>query len=147
LDELGTAAGVTVVDDFAHHPTAVEKSLGGLRQAYPGRRVVALFEPRSLTAGRAMFFNAYRQAFQHADAVLFAPVFFSERLGEDNRLDLADLADFLIEAGVEARVCSSIEDVLASALAMARQGDVFATMSSGSFEGMPHRLLAALEER
>ena len=147
LDELGTAAGITVVDDFAHHPTAVEKSLGGLRQAYPDRRLVVLFEPRSLTAGRALFFDAYLQAFQHADVVFFAPVFYSERLGEDERLDLVELSRRLLAAGVDVRVCGSTEDVLEGALAAAREGDVLATMSSGSFEGMPHRLLAALEGR
>ncbi|MFY9824880.1 MAG: Mur ligase family protein, partial [Thermoanaerobaculia bacterium] len=75
LEELGTARGVTVVDDFAHHPTAVEKTLEALRQRYPGRRLVTLFEPRSLTAGRRFFFEPYRQAFAGADRVLFAPLF------------------------------------------------------------------------
>ncbi|HSL85178.1 MAG TPA: Mur ligase family protein, partial [Thermoanaerobaculia bacterium] len=75
LEELGTAAGVTVVDDFAHHPTAVGESLAALRRRYPGRRLVALFEPRSLTAGRSFLQDAYNKAFQQADQVLFAPQF------------------------------------------------------------------------
>jgi UDP-N-acetylmuramate: L-alanyl-gamma-D-glutamyl-meso-diaminopimelate ligase len=144
LETLGTARGIAVVDDFAHHPTAVEKSLGGLRQAYPERRLIILFEPRSLTAGRAMFQDAYRQAFRQADVVLFAPVFYAERLGEDERLDLPALCRSLGEQGVDARVCESVDAVRATALDLATEGDVLATMSSGAFGGMPHRLLEAL---
>jgi len=91
LEPLGDARGVTVIDDFAHHPTAVGKSLQGLRQRYPGRRLVAMFEPRSLTAGRKLFFDAYCRAFANADLVLLAPIFHHQRLG-DERLDLAALA-------------------------------------------------------
>jgi len=144
LEELGTARGVTVVDDFAHHPTAVEKTLEALRQRYPGRRLVTLFEPRSLTAGRRFFFDAYRQAFAGADRVLFAPLFHSNRLAPEERLDLAALATALTAAGVPATVGADDADLLRLGLEEARDGSVLATMSSGSFEGMPQRLLAAL---
>ena len=144
LEELGTAGGVTVIDDFAHHPTAVAKSLGGLRQRYPGRRVVALFEPRSLTAGRAFFFDAYREAFAGADAVLLAPLFHRQRLTPEERLDTAALARRLAVAGVRAEACDSVGEVLERALGWAADGDVMVTMSSGAFEGLPHRLLEAL---
>jgi len=144
LEELGTARGVTVVDDFAHHPTAVEKTLEALRQRYPGRRLVALFEPRSLTAGRRFFFDAYRQAFAGADRVLFAPLFHSNRLAPEERLDLAALAAALTAAGVPATVSADNADLLRLGIEEARDGSVLATMSSGSFEGMPQRLLAAL---
>lgn len=144
LEELGTARGVTVVDDFAHHPTAVGKSLEGLRQKHPGRRLVALFEPRSLTAGRAFFFDRYRQAFAHADAVLIAPLFHRRRLAPEERLDTVALARRLGEAGVRAETCASVGEVLDRALEWAAAGDVMVTMSSGAFEGLPRRLLEAL---
>lgn len=143
LEEIGTRRGVTVVDDFAHHPTAVGKSLDALRRAHPGRRIVALFEPRSLTAGRAFLFDAYARAFAHADMLLLAPIFWHERLG-DLRLDVAALIRELIAGGVDARACEGLDAVFATALSEAREGDVFVTMSSGSFEGMPQRLLEAL---
>lgn len=146
LEELGNADGVTIVDDFAHHPTAVGKSLGGLRQRYPDGRVMALYEPRSLTAGRSFLFDEYRQAFQEADAVLFAPVFHAERLTDDERIDLEELSRQLNKDGVESIACDSIDEMLGKALAWARPGDVLATMSSGSFEGLPHRLLGSLRE-
>jgi UDP-N-acetylmuramate: L-alanyl-gamma-D-glutamyl-meso-diaminopimelate ligase len=144
LEELGSRGGVTVVDDFAHHPTAVGKTLAALRQRYPGRRLAAIFEPRSLTAGRAMFFDAYRQAFAGADRVLFAPTFYSGRLGAEERLDFAALAGELTASGVAAASLTGIDELLAEAVAGSRPGDVLVTMSSGSFEGLPRRLLAAL---
>ena len=143
LEELGTSGGVTVIDDFAHHPTAIEKSLDALRRAHPGRRIVALFEPRSLTAGRAFFHDAYRRAFARADVLLLAPIFHHERLG-DQRLDVAVLLRDLASAGIDARNCASLDELFAAAMAEARPGDVVVTMSSGSFDSLPHRLLEAL---
>lgn len=154
LEELGTFAaadsgipgtpGITVVDDFAHHPTAVDKTLGGLAQRYPNRRLVVLFEPRSLTAGRSFFFDLYKTAFSRAGRVLFAPTFHAGRLSDDERLDFAALAAELNLSGVSAAVFPTHPDLLAAALAEARPGDVLITMSSGAFEGMPGKLAAAL---
>jgi UDP-N-acetylmuramate: L-alanyl-gamma-D-glutamyl-meso-diaminopimelate ligase len=146
LDELGTARGVTVVDDFAHHPTAVEKTLIALRQRYPGRRLVALFEPRSLTAGRRFFFEPYRQAFAGADRVLFAPTFHNGRLAAEERLDFGALAATLSEDGVAADTCADNDELMRHALTETGDGTVLVTMSSGSFEGMPHKLMAALRD-
>jgi UDP-N-acetylmuramate: L-alanyl-gamma-D-glutamyl-meso-diaminopimelate ligase len=145
LEELGTARGVTVVDDFAHHPTAVEKTLIALRQRYPGQRVIALFEPRSLTAGRRFFFEPYREAFAGADRVLFAPIFHNGRLAPEERLDFGALAQALTAAGVPAEVCADNAGLLRQALEEAGEGSVVVTMSSGSFEGMPQKLMAGLK--
>ena len=145
LEELGTARGVTVVDDFAHHPTAVEKTLTALRQRYPGQKVIALFEPRSLTAGRHFFFEPYREAFAGADRVLFAPIFHNGRLAPEERLDFGALAQALTAAGVPAEVCADNAGLLRQALEEAGDGSVVVTMSSGSFEGMPQRLMAGLK--
>lgn len=149
LEELGTfgaapgVAGITVVDDFAHHPTAVEKTLGGLAQRYPLRRLMVLFEPRSLTAGRSFFYDLYKTAFARAGRVLIAPTFHAGRLSDGERLDFGLLAVELNRAGVSASVFPSNADLLAAALAEARPGDVLITMSSGAFEGMPGKLAAA----
>ncbi len=145
-EELGTAAWVTVVDDFAHHPTAVAKTLLSLRGRYPGRRLVALFEPRSLTAGRGMFFDAYLDAFSLADAVWMAPIFHGGRLDEAERLDRAGLAAALQARGIEAQVAERNDELIARAVAAARAGDVLVTMSSGSFDGAPRRLLEELRK-
>lgn len=144
-EELGTAAGVTVVDDFAHHPTAVAETLPALAARYPGRRLVVVFEPRSLTAGRKMFFDAYREAFRQADAVYFAPLFHAERLGAERRLDLAALIAALEADGGRAATADSVDALAARVLADLQPGDVVVTMSSGSFEGLPAKLLSALD--
>lgn len=146
LETLGTARGVTVVDDFAHHPTAVAASLGGLRERFPGRRLVALFEPRSLTAGRAFLLEQYVQAFAQADTVILAPIFHHDRLG-DQRLDRAALVTRLRAAGIDAVACPADQEMLAMALETVQDGDVAVTMSSGAFGGLPQRLFDQLTSR
>jgi len=125
---------------------ALPGALTALRQRYPGRRLVALFEPRSLTAGRHFFFEPYREAFAGADRVLFAPIFHNGRLAPEERLDFSALAEALTAAGVRAEVCPDNAGLLRQALEEARDGSVLVTMSSGSFDGMPHRLVEALNE-
>jgi UDP-N-acetylmuramate: L-alanyl-gamma-D-glutamyl-meso-diaminopimelate ligase len=147
-ERVGESAGadpIVVIDDFAHHPTAVDKTLEGLRARFPGRRLLVCFEPRSLTAGRAFFLEGYARAFRRADRVFFAPIFHRQRLSEEERLDLGALADELAAAGVDSRALDSIEAVAEAALAEARPGDVLVTMSSGSFGGLPGRLARAIE--
>ncbi|MGE5412792.1 MAG: UDP-N-acetylmuramate--L-alanine ligase, partial [Syntrophomonadaceae bacterium] len=87
MDVRGEKNGVLVVDDFAHHPTAVRGTLEAARARFPGRRLWALFEPRSNTAGRKMFEEEYAGAFDAADALVVAPVFHAQRLGPDNQID------------------------------------------------------------
>ncbi len=144
MEELGSAGGVTVVDDFAHHPTAVGETLAALRARYPGRRLVAVFEPRSLTAGRRIFFDAYLRAFERADRVVLAPLFHAGRLEPGERLDLDELTRKLGERGVEATAHGAGEDLLGAVRAGLRPGDVVVTMSSGEFGRLPQRLLEAL---
>ncbi len=150
LEEIGTAAGVTVVDDFAHHPTAVGVTLAALRQRYPGRRLLAVFEPRSLTAGRAFFFDAYRDAFSGSDRLFLAPIFHAGRLADDERLDLPALARALGAAGTPTALAPDLATLERDLLAALEPGDVVVTMSSGSFGGLPAALFRALrgpEER
>ena len=146
VGEGGGMPPITVIDDFAHHPTAVEKTLESLRDRFPGRRLLAAFEPRSLTAGRAFFLEGYGRAFRLADRVYFAPIFHRARLTETERLDLAGLAEELTSGGVPARALESIDEVEATIVAETRPGDVVVTMSSGSFAGLPQRLAKVLSE-
>jgi len=147
MEIVGDAGGVTVIDDFAHHPTAVDKTLEGLRHRFPGRRVVALFEPRTLTAGRRFLQAAYLEAFSRADRVLLAPVFHSSRLAPEERLDLGGLAADLSARGVPATVVPEAQGMLTAALDVLEPGDVAITMSSGEFARLPHRLVERLAER
>ena len=142
---VGEGRGIVVVDDFAHHPTAVRLTLEGLRDRYSERRLVVALEPRSLTAARAAFFGDYLDALGRADRVWLAPVFHAARLSDDERLDTRALAAALRGRGTPARACTSIEELRREILESLRPGDLFVTMSSGSFEGLPHAVAAALD--
>ena len=117
----------------------------GLRGRFPESRLIAIFEPRTLTAGRAFLHQRYVQALGVADHVLLAPVFHHLRLPDSERLDLDRLQADLEASGTPTTLGDDVDSLLALALAEARPGDVFITMSSGSFEGLPHRLYAALD--
>jgi UDP-N-acetylmuramate: L-alanyl-gamma-D-glutamyl-meso-diaminopimelate ligase len=145
LDVVGSHAGVTVIDDFAHHPTAVGKTIAALREQFPERRIVVAFEPRSLTAGRSFFYQAYLDAFGGADRIFLAPIFHAQRLAAEDRLDSAGLAAELTDRGVATTRTESNEELLEKVLAEARTGDVVVTMSSGKFDDLPRRLLAGLK--
>jgi UDP-N-acetylmuramate: L-alanyl-gamma-D-glutamyl-meso-diaminopimelate ligase len=141
---VGEPAGVAVVDDFAHHPTAVGETLRSLRQRFPGRRLLVAFEPRSLTAGRAFFLDGYRTAFRLADRAALAPIFHRDRLAPEDRLDLERLAGDLTGSGTPTTATASLEELEALLVAEARPGDVVVTMSSGSFGGLAARLVRSL---
>lgn len=147
LEEVGRVDDILVIDDFAHHPTAVGTTLQGLRRRHGEARLVVAFEPRSLTAGRSFLFDAYLEALAHADRVLLAPIFHAGRLAADERLDLVALVGALAARGVVATCHPDTSDLLACALAEAAPGDVIVTMSSGSFDGLPGRLVSGLGER
>ena len=143
LEVVGEAAGVVVVDDFAHHASEVAASLAALRQRFPGRRLVALFEPRSLSAGRRQFAADLAASLASADRVFLAPVFHRERLGEEG-FDPEQVAADIERLGAAATACLSNDDLAEAVLAEARAGDVLVTMSSGAFDAMPRRLAAGL---
>lgn len=144
---VGEEGGVTVIDDFAHHPTAIAKTLASIAARFPGRRRVACFEPRSLTAGRAFFLDGYRTAFGDADRVLFAPIFHRDRLAPEDRLDLETLVSDLARQGRAAEATASVDALFERLIEIARPGDVVVTMSSGSFAGLPRRLAEAFATR
>ena len=144
LERVGDAAGVTVIDDFAHHPTEIAATLAALRQRFPGRRLVAVFEPRSLTSGRSFLLDGYERAFSHADVVHLAPIFHAGRLRDEERLDLGELRARLERGGVRLVLAPSLAAVLDGVLRSSLPGDVVVTMSSGSFDGMPRRIVEGL---
>ncbi len=102
LEIVGTADGVTIYDDFAHHPTAVGETLSGLRASHPDARIWAVFEPRSASSCRRVFQDDFARAFASADEVLLAPVFRS-KLAESERLSVPQLVHDLRKRGQAAR--------------------------------------------
>jgi UDP-N-acetylmuramate: L-alanyl-gamma-D-glutamyl-meso-diaminopimelate ligase len=146
LEIVGEASGVTVFDDFAHHPTAVKETLLAVRSAYPDRRVWAVFEPRSASSCRRVFQAAFTEAFALADETVLAPVFRSS-LPPDQRLSTEQLVRDLEAAGKRARHLPSIEAMVDAISAEARDGDLVVCMSNGSFGGIHGKLVKGLEAR
>jgi UDP-N-acetylmuramate: L-alanyl-gamma-D-glutamyl-meso-diaminopimelate ligase len=140
---LGTPGGVSVYDDFAHHPTAVDETLRALRKRHREGALIAIFEPRSATACRNIHQDAYVHAFDAADRVLLAPLG-RTNVPENERLDISRLAK---EMGERARACASVDDIVADVTRNAKSGDVVAVLSNGAFGGIHARLLDALEKR
>ncbi|HTE54407.1 MAG TPA: GNAT family N-acetyltransferase [Kofleriaceae bacterium] len=140
----GVAQGVYVLDDYAHHPTAVARTLLGLRRRFRGRRVVALYEPRSATSRRNTFQHEFVDAFAHADAVVIGPMHDPSRIPVAERFDPERLARDLHQNGTPATHISKIDDIVRHTVELVRPGDVVAVFSSGAFGGIHERLLAEL---
>ncbi len=149
LEVRGEARGVTVLDDFAHHPTAVAATLEAVRARYPGRRVVAIFEPRTNTSRRVVFQQQYAESFDAADAVVIrivpdTPIY--SATGEVTERFSADaLAADLSARGVPAVALPDVDAIVAHVAARAQPGDVAVVMSNGDFGGVWEKLLTALE--
>lgn len=145
----GAARGITLVDDFAHHPTAVRETLAGLRARYPGRRLVAVFEPRSNTSRRARFEADFARALEAADFVLIQQVAdeaLYSAFGENpERLDAGRVAAQLESTGTPAAACADVDAIIERLAARCEPGDVIVTLSNGGFGGIWERLLQRLE--
>jgi UDP-N-acetylmuramate: L-alanyl-gamma-D-glutamyl-meso-diaminopimelate ligase len=143
LEIVGNADGVTVIDDFAHHPTAVHETLSALRSGYPGRRVWAVFEPRSASSCRRIFQDDFARAFGAADEVILAAVFRSS-LPDSERLSAEQLVEDLRVRKQRARYIAEIDDIIATVVNEHRRGDIVVLMSNGGFGGIHRKLLKAL---
>ena len=143
LEAIGVAGGVTVYDDFAHHPTAVGATLAGLRAAHPASRIRAVFEPRSASSCRRVFQRDFARAFEGADDVIVAAVYRST-LPEAERLSPDELVRDLTAAGRPARHIPDVDDIVRTLVRERRDGDLIVMMSNGPFGGIHAKLLAAL---
>ena len=142
----GEERGVLVIDDFAHHPTAVRETLRALRARYSDRRLIAVFEPRSWSSRLAVFQNDYAAAFTAADYVVIASVFDSQKVTEKGRaLDTAALIDAISQQEKPAFALPDADKIVAHLLPNLRSGDVVAIMSNGGFGGIHDKILSALQ--
>ncbi len=140
----GMAGGVTVVDDFAHHPTATARTLEAVRGSFPGSRLLALFEPRSNTSRRNLHQEAYVGAFPGAGAVFILTPAPTDRVPASERLDVVKLAGEIAARGQPATACASVDELVAKVVDFSRPGDVVVAMSNGAFGGVWDKLLQAL---
>jgi UDP-N-acetylmuramate: L-alanyl-gamma-D-glutamyl-meso-diaminopimelate ligase len=146
---IGESAGVTVIDDFAHHPTAIGVTLEAIAERFPGRRILAAFEPRSNTARRNVFQQGFAAAFDRAARVYLGPVYFKDNdpIPPEGRLDTHQLAESIGARGPATAACNSNDEILELMLKEARAGDVAVFMSNGPFDNLKNRFLAALKAR
>jgi UDP-N-acetylmuramate: L-alanyl-gamma-D-glutamyl-meso-diaminopimelate ligase len=144
MDVKGEIAGVLVVDDFAHHPTAVKATIEAARGRWPGRRLWAILEPRSNSMRRKVFQDALPKALALGDRVILGGVFRAQQLGDENRLDPESVAESVRALGRDARVFPSSEAIAEHLGTEAKTGDLLLIMSNGSFDGLCEKLLKKL---
>jgi len=142
----GEINGITIIDDFAHHPTAVRETLAALAQKYRGRRLIAVFEPRSWSSRLAVFQQQYVDAFAPADYVIVAGVFDTQTVNEKGMglLDTTKLVADVAAQGKPSFAIGDVDEIVRGLTAELRSGDVVAIMSNGGFGGIHEKLLAAL---
>jgi UDP-N-acetylmuramate: L-alanyl-gamma-D-glutamyl-meso-diaminopimelate ligase len=149
LEVRAEVDGITVIDDFAHHPTAIGATLGALRKRYAGRRLWAILEPRSNTLRRNVFQSELVESLARADQVIVAGVYFkaNDALGPQERLDVDRVVGELNTRGVPARQLADVDAIVNDLAARACAGDVLAILSNGGFGGIYEKLPAALAAR
>ncbi|HEV7590836.1 MAG TPA: Mur ligase family protein, partial [Longimicrobium sp.] len=144
MELRGEVCGVTVIDDFAHHPTAVRETIEAVRQRYGGRPIVAVFEPRSYTAQRREFQEQYARAFAGADQVVLAGLFHPERYTAETAMNPLELVDGWRAEGKEAWFIPDPDEIVRHLAPRLTGGEVVLVMSNGGFGGIHDKLLSAL---
>lgn len=142
----GVERGVTVIDDFAHHPTAVEQVIEGLRQGNPGRRLIVILEPRSNTMRQEAHKGNLAHSLAKADLAVVPPVLEAGQIAEADLLDVHQLVADANSAGGDARIIPTVADIVQWVAAEAKEGDLVAVLSNGGFGGIHEKLLAALKD-
>lgn len=143
-DVLGEPGGVLLVEDFAHHPTAVRETVKAVQDRYPGRKVFSVFEPRSATSRRKVFQKDYVDAFMVCHEVLLARAFDQSKIDEGNRFSSEELIEDLRRQGKRADAYDGADAIVADLKTRAKKGDVILIMSNGGFDGIYGKLTAAL---
>jgi len=145
MEVRGCERGVTVIDDFAHHPTAVEETLKALRMKYDGRRLVAVFEPRSWSSRLAVFQEPYSKAFSYSDYVIIAGVYNTSKASEFGKV--LDVDELVKDIGLQGKPAMSFPDadaIIEHLVPELKDGDVVAIMSNGGFGGIHEKILTQL---
>ncbi len=140
----GTVRGITIIDDFGHHPTAIRETLAGLRAKHPGARIWAIFEPRSNTTRRAVFQHDLPAAFACADGVFIAKVARLEQIPENERLNPGQVVTDIAAQGKPAFYEPTADDIVERLRPLAGSGDLVAVFSNGGFDGIHQKLLDRL---
>ena len=146
LEVKAQVNGITIIDDFAHHPTAIAGTLKALRGRYPGSRLWAVLEPRSNTLRRRVLQSDLARSLAGADEVIVANVFRSDAIPENERLELPALAAEIKQNGRPVRLLADADGIVQTIAPELRSGDVVAILSNGGFGGIYEKLPARLRE-
>jgi UDP-N-acetylmuramate: L-alanyl-gamma-D-glutamyl-meso-diaminopimelate ligase len=147
LEVRAVTAGVTIVDDFAHHPTAIRETLKALRAAYPAQRLWAVLEPRSNTLRRNVFERELVESLALADGIVVAGVFKQESIAEAERMHPEKVVAALVRAGHDATFFPTADAIVEGLTPRLKAGDVVAILSNGGFDGIYEKLPSTLEKR
>jgi len=147
LEVRGVVNGITVFDDFAHHPTAIRETLVAVKARYPNNRLWAIFEPRSATSRRNVFQKEFANSLSPANQVILCSPFAAEKLDASVRLDVAQIVSDLKQQGVSASWWHSADTIVAGVAPLLEQGDMVVIMSNGGFDGIHGKMLEALRQR
>jgi UDP-N-acetylmuramate: L-alanyl-gamma-D-glutamyl-meso-diaminopimelate ligase len=147
LEVKAEVDGVTIIDDFAHHPTAIAETLRALRSRYTGRRLWAVCEPRSNTLRRRVFEQELAQSLAIADQVVIASIFKPEAIREDERLRVQSVVEGAKKLGRPARELADADAIVSAIAPELREGDVIAILSNGGFGGIYEKLPQAIADR
>jgi UDP-N-acetylmuramate: L-alanyl-gamma-D-glutamyl-meso-diaminopimelate ligase len=147
LEVRAVVDGVTIIDDFAHHPTAIRETLKALRGAYPDARLWAVLEPRSNTLRRNVFERELIESLSIADRIVLAGVFKQESIPENERLHPETVVNGLKQSGKDAALLPNADAIVDAVAPELRPGDVVAILSNGGFDGIYEKLPQRLEQR
>ncbi len=143
----GEVGGVTVIDDFAHHPTAVRETVGALKKKYPDRRLIIAFEPRSATSRRKVFQKDYAEAFDAADEIFISQPFDQSKLASDDLFSSDQLVADICSRKKSAHFMKDVESGVVQLKNLVKTGDVVAILSNGGFGGIIEKLLTVLSPK
>jgi UDP-N-acetylmuramate: L-alanyl-gamma-D-glutamyl-meso-diaminopimelate ligase len=146
MEIRGIANGVTVIDDFAHHPTAIRQTLQGIRSRFPNARIWAVVEPRSATMRRNVFEGDLARSFSNADEVILAELFYPEKIKAEQRLSPQRVIEEILASGKSAQFIPDAHHIVKECVLLTRPGDIIVVFSNGSFDNIHEKLLNGLKE-
>jgi UDP-N-acetylmuramate: L-alanyl-gamma-D-glutamyl-meso-diaminopimelate ligase len=145
LEVKAVVNGITIYDDFAHHPSKVKATINGLKKQFPHRKIWTVFEPRTATSKRKFMEDNYAQAFDDADKVIIAPLYLPQKVKAEERLSVESLVNKINKRGKEAFYIHSVEEIVNFLSNNTHTGDIILIMSNGSFDNIHQRLIDKLK--
>ena len=144
FEEIGTWNGVTLVDDYAHHPTAVQTTLAAARKRYPGRRLIVAFQPHQVSRTQNLM-HEFARSFSDADKVLLVPIFAARENTAVAEAAQRELADRIKSAGCSVEVLTSLDQLRATLEDSTQPGDVWLTLGAGNINRIPHEFARTVQ--